>query len=142
MPNQVLDPRVTPARPDLADMRLRGSVEAARFVAGAPRRIAVPAAPLRRTPHPDAGLETEAVMGDSVTLYEDRNGFAWVQLGRDGYVGYLPSESLGPADPAPTHRVRALRTFLYPVPDMKRPVLGHLGLGAAVTVAREAGDYL
>ncbi|WP_375463730.1 NlpC/P60 family protein [uncultured Methylobacterium sp.] len=142
MPHPLRDPRITPARPDLADLRLRGIVEAARFVAGEPRRIAVPVAPLRRTPHPEAGLETEAVMGDAVTLYEARDGLAWVQLVRDGTVGYVPEGCLGPIEPAPTHRVRALRTFLYPAPDMKRPALGHLGLGAAVAVAEEAGDFL
>ncbi|MCJ2010910.1 C40 family peptidase [Methylobacterium sp. J-092] len=136
------DPRTTPARPDLADIRLRGAVEAARFVAGEPRRVVVPAAPLRRTPRPEAGLETEAVMGDAVAVYEVGDGFAWVQLVRDGYVGYLPAASLGPADPAPTHRVTALRSFLYPAPDMKRPALGHLGLGARITVADTAGDFV
>ncbi|WP_375453382.1 NlpC/P60 family protein [uncultured Methylobacterium sp.] len=142
MPDPVHDPRVTPARPDLADIRLRGSVEAARFVAGEPRRVAVPVAPLRRTPRADAGLETEAVMGDAVTVYEVRDGFAWVQIVHDGTVGYLPAASLGPADPAPTHRITALRSFLYPAPDMKRPALDHLGLGAALAATGEAGEYL
>ncbi|TXM64740.1 NlpC/P60 family protein [Methylobacterium sp. WL120] len=136
------DPRTTPARPDLADIRLRGTVEAARFVAGEPRQVVIPAAPLRRTPRAEAGLETEAVMGDAVTLYEVRDGFAWVQLVRDGYVGYLPAASLGPADPAPTHRVTALRSFLYPAPDMKRPALGHLSLGARIAVAGTEGDFV
>lgn len=136
------DLRITPARPDLADIRLRGTVEALRFVAGEARRVVVPVAPLRRSPRPEAGLETEAVMGDPATLYEVRDGYAWVQLVRDGYVGYLAAASLGPADPAPTHRVTALRSFLYPAPDMKRPVLGHLTLGARVAVAEAAGDYL
>ncbi|TXN19332.1 peptidase P60, partial [Methylobacterium sp. WL9] len=38
------DPRLTPARPDLADSRLRGLVEAERFVDGQPRRLAAPSA--------------------------------------------------------------------------------------------------
>lgn len=137
-----LDPRLTPARPDLADIALRGRVEAARYVAGEPRRLVVPSAPLRRAPSTEAGIDTEAVLGDAVTLYEARDGFAWVQLVHDGYVGYLPTDSLGPADPVPTHRVAALRTFLYPAPDLKRPPLAHLSLGAALTVRGEAGDYL
>lgn len=136
------DPRVTPARPDLADIRLRGVVEAERFVEGVRRRVAVPSAPLRRTPRPDAGLDTEVLMGEPVTLYEERGGFAFVQLERDGYVGYLPEGVLRPADPAPTHRITALRTFLYPAPNMKRPNLGHLSLGAGIAVAERDGDFL
>ncbi len=137
-----LDPRLTPARPHVADLRLRDRVAAARYVAGTPRRVTAPSAPLRRAPAADAGLDTEALLGDAVDLYDTADGFAFVQLARDGYVGYLPAESLGPADPEPTHRVTALRTFLYPEPDLKRPVLGHLSLGARLAATGEAGAYL
>ncbi|MBN4097756.1 MULTISPECIES: NlpC/P60 family protein [Methylobacterium] len=137
-----LDPRLTPARPHVADLRLRDRVAAARYVAGTPRRVTSPSAPLRRAPAADAGLDTEALLGDAVDLYDTADGFAFVQLARDGYVGYLPAESLGPADPEPTHRVTALRTFLYPEPDLKRPVLGHLSLGARLAATGEAGAYL
>ncbi|WP_342108500.1 C40 family peptidase [Methylobacterium sp. SI9] len=139
---EALDPRLTPARTDIADERLRGRVEAARFVAGSPRRVTAPAAPLRRAPAPQAGLDTEALLGDAVTLYDAAEGFAFVQLARDGYVGYLPADSLGPVGPEPTHRVTALRTFLYPEPDLKRPVLAHLSLGARLVVTGEADAYL
>ena len=135
------DPRLTPARPDLADIRLKGVVAAERYVEGEAARVVLPSAPLRRAPRPDAGLDTEAVMGDAVTVYETRDGFAWIQFARDGYVGYLPAEALGPADPAPTHRVAALRTFVYPAPDLKRPHLAHLSLGAAFAAAAREGEY-
>lgn len=137
-----LDPRLTPARPHVADLRLRDRVAAARYVAGTPRRVTSPSAPLRRAPAADAGLDTEALLGDAVDLYDTADGFAFVQLARDGYVGYLPADSHGPADPEPTHRVTALRTFLYPEPDLKRPVLGHLSLGARLAATGEAGAYL
>ncbi|PXW65440.1 NlpC/P60 family protein [Methylobacterium sp. B4] len=135
------DPRLTLARPDLADIRLRGIVEAQRYVAGEPARVVVPAAPLRRAPRPEAGLDTEAVLGDAVTVFDRGDGFAWVQIARDGYVGYLPEAALGPADPAPTHRVAALRTFVYPAPDLKRPHVAHLSLGAALALEGDEGEY-
>jgi cell wall-associated NlpC family hydrolase len=138
----ILDPRLTPARADIADERLRGRVEAARFVAGSPRRVTAPSAPLRREPSPGGGLDTEALLGDAVTLYAEADGFAFVQLARDGYVGYLPADSLGPEGPEPTHRVTALRTFLYPEPDLKRPVRAHLSLGARLVATGESGAYL
>ncbi|KMO27505.1 C40 family peptidase [Methylobacterium aquaticum] len=136
-----LDPRLTPARPDLADERLRGRVEAAAYVAGRPHRIAVPVAPLRHAPDSAAGLDSEALFGEAATIYDSRDGWAFAQLTADGYVGYLPAEALGPVDPAPTHRVAALRTFLYPAADLKRPVLGALSLGARVAVATQEGAY-
>ena len=136
------DARLTPARPDLADIALEGAVAAERYVAPELRRLVVPSTPLRRAPRDGAAIGTEAVMGDAVRVYEARDGFAYVQLVHDGYVGYLPDASLGPHEPAPTHRVRALRTFLYPAPDLKRPPLGHLGLGAAFPALDREGEYL
>ena len=137
-----LDKRLTPARADIADERLRGIVDAARFVAGKARTVISPAAPVRREPHGDAPLDTEALMGEPVTVYDEHDGYAWAQLGTDGYVGYLPSEALGPAAAAPTYRVTALRTFIYPGPNLKLPHLGYLSLGAGVTPAEVQSEYV
>ncbi|MBV9079065.1 MAG: C40 family peptidase [Methylobacteriaceae bacterium] len=140
--NLTLDPRLTPARPDLADERLRGRVEATRFTAGERRRVTAPSAPLRRSPGPDAPLDTEALCGEAVRVFEEQDGQAWGQLVRDGYVGYLPGAALGPDGPEPTHRVTALRTFIYPGPSLKLPAFGHLSLGAGVTPEPGEGDYV
>lgn len=131
------DRRLTPARPDLAAEALRGQIEAPRYSPGLPRRVVAPSAPLRRRPAPDAPLDTEALMGEAVTVFDEAAGYSWVQLATDGYVGYLPSSVLGEAGPAPTHRVRALRTFIYPGPNLKLPPTGFLSLGAGVTAAGE-----
>jgi cell wall-associated NlpC family hydrolase len=135
------DPRLTPARPDLADERLRGRVPAERYSAGTTMRVATSSAPLRREPRPDAPLDTEALMGEAVTVYDEDEGWAWVQLQSDGYVGYLPSEALRADTPEPTHRVAALRTFIYPGPNLKLPPLGFAGLGASVAVRDQDGGY-
>jgi cell wall-associated NlpC family hydrolase len=135
------DRRLTPARPDLADERLRGRVEAARYSAGVMKRVAVAAAPLRREPRQDAPLDTEALMGEAVTVYSEDEGWAWCQLQSDGYVGYLPSEALRADAPEPTHRLTALRTFIYPGPHLKVPPIGFAGLGANVRVEGIVGDY-
>ena len=136
-----LDRRLTPFRSDLADERLRGSVEAERYARGTPRRVVAPALPLRAAPSPDVSLDTEALMGEGVTVYDEHEGWAWVQLQADGYVGYLPGEGLGAPGAEPTHRVGVLRTFVYPGPSLKLPVSGFLSLGAAVTVTGREGDY-
>ncbi len=135
------DPRLTPARPDLADIRLRGHVEAARFVAGEPRAIVTATAPMRGRPAIAAGLVTEALLGERVQIFEEADGWAWGQLADDGYVGYLPATMLGPPGPAPTHRVAVLRSFFYPGPDMKLPARGSAPMGAAVAVAGLSGDF-
>ena len=135
------DKRLTPARPDLAYETLRGTVRAERYAAGLDRVVVWPSAPLRRTPVPDAPLDTEALMGEAVTVYDEREGWSWVQLRADLYVGYMPSEALDGPSTAPTHRVSALRTFVYPGPDLKLPPLMHLSLGAAVAVSEVSGNY-
>ena len=50
--------------------------------------------PLRRKPDAGAGFETEALFGETVTVYDEAEGWAWVQLERDGYVGYVPADAL------------------------------------------------
>ena len=107
------DPRLTPARPDLAAKYLEGKVTAARFVAGEEFEIADALAPLREAPAPNALLHTQALKGERVTIY-DRNGegWAWGQLEADGYVGYLPANALAAATTPPTHKVSALRTLI------------------------------
>ena len=134
------DPRVTPARPDLAAETLRGKVEAAHFVTGEAFRVVAPIAPLRRAPDVEAPLETEALYGEAVAVYEARGDWRWVQLARDGYVGYLPAGSLGSAK-TPTHKIAALRTHAYPGPTIKRPPRFALSLGALVAVETFEGDF-
>jgi cell wall-associated NlpC family hydrolase len=136
-----LDPRFTPARSDLAAAHLKGRVEAATFVEGRAMQVAAPMADVRSAPAPDASLDTQALCGERVTVYEEHEGWAWAQLQRDSYVGYLPSHMVGPTPKDPTHRVTALRTFVYPAPNMKVPPLEALPLGAEVTVEGE-GDYV
>lgn len=137
-----LDPRLNAVRDDLADIRLQGRVEAARFVEGEECRIVSPLAPMRRRPSADAPLDTEVLFGETVRVFENNaEGWSWVQLGADGYVGYVPSAAIGPTGAAPTHRVCVPRTLLFPGPDIKLPPLHDLPMGAAVTVTGAAEDH-
>src|SRR6266516_955729 len=104
------DPRLTPARPDLAAKYLEGKVEAARYVTGEEFEISDAIAPLRNAASSEAMLSTQALMGERVTIY-DRNGegFAWGQLNGDGYVGWLPDRALAKPAAAPTHKITSLR---------------------------------
>ncbi|MDP3074294.1 NlpC/P60 family protein [Bradyrhizobium sp.] len=136
------DPRLTPARGDLAAQYLEGTVKAARFVAGDEFEISEAIAPLRIGPSSDSELATQALLGERVTIY-DRNGegFAWGQLNRDGYVGWLPDRALTRPGAAPTHKVTALRTFAFPGPSIKLAPVDTLVMGTTLRVAREEGDF-
>ena len=128
------DKRLHAFRPDLADARLKGQVTADRFVAGRPARIVAPVADMLGEPRPDAGMNTQLLRGDDVSVFEETEGWAWVQAVRDGYVGYVSGGFLGNRADEPTHVVSAPRSFLYPGPDLKLPRSGELSLGSSVIV--------
>lgn len=95
-------------------------------------------ADIRKAPTLDSGINTQALFGDDVLVFEDREGWAWIQAERDGYVGYVADVMLGRRDRAPTHIVSVPRTFLYPGPDLRFPIAGQLSMGSAVTVTGAA----
>lgn len=130
-----LDPRRNAVRADLAALSLRGQVVSPRYAAGILRQIARPAVPLRREPDSNRGLETEALYGEMVKVFDEQDGWAWVQLQRDRYVGYIPSATLSAEIMQATHRVKAIGTFVYPAADIKTPPLLHLPLNADLRVA-------
>jgi cell wall-associated NlpC family hydrolase len=145
-----LDPRIHPFRPEIAASFLKGQVEAQRFVEGTLHQIVTPQTPVRREPSHEARLDTEALLGERVIVYDIEEGWAWGQLQSDGYVGFLAAEALGRAGAAPTHKVSARLTLGFPGPDIKLPPLATLPFGARVVVTRqderfattEAGLYL
>lgn len=132
------DKRLHAFRTDLADLRLKDTIAAPRYVEGRPARIAVPVADMRAGPSAASGVNTQLQLGDAVRVFDEAAGFAWVQAERDSYVGYVAAAGLAPAGPAVTHVVSAPRTFAYPEPDLKKPALRALSLGAGVVVTGAA----
>jgi cell wall-associated NlpC family hydrolase len=136
------DPRLTPARPEVAAQYLEGKVKAKRFVAGEEFEIVDAIAPLRSAPSADAELATQALKGERAMIY-DRNGegWAWGQLSGDGYVGWLPDRALAKPESRATHKVTALRTFAFPGASIKLPPTDTLAMGSLVTVLREEASF-
>jgi hypothetical protein len=135
-----LDPRLTPARPDLAAKHLEGKVAAARYVEGVTYDIHVPQASLWRDPTPDAPVETEALMGERMMVYESNDeGWAWGQLENDGYVGWIAASALAPPVTR-THKVNALRTLAFPGTSIKVLPLCGIPFGARLRVERIEND--
>lgn len=135
------DPRLTPARKDLAAAHLRGRIEAEEFVEGRPMEVRLGVVDLRHAPNFESTIDSQALYGEQATLYEDHEGWGWVQLARDGYVGYLSMNALGEPGRRPTHWVTALQSFIYPCADIKKPRLKALPLGALVSVGAEKNGF-
>lgn len=136
------DRRLTPARPDLAAMYLRGRVKAERYVDGEHFEIAAPIAPMSAAASHEASLLTQALMGERITIYDrPGNGWAWGQLVRDGYVGWVPKDALRAPGHDATHRVTALRTFTFSTASIKQPPRATLPLGALLRVVRDEDGF-
>lgn len=135
----MLDRRLNAYRKDLADIRLEGQVEADRFVEGVPGRIVKPVVELRPRPDLECGMDTQLLMGETVTIFDADDGFAFVQAHADSYVGYLPVDSVSSNVTAPvTHHVIVPRTFAYPGPELRKPPVRALSLGSRIIVTGEA----
>lgn len=134
------DPRITPIRPDLAPLEMRGVVEAATYASGQPMRVSVPIAPLSAAPDAESEQVSQMLFGEDFTAYEVERGWAWGQASLDGYVGYVPEADLMP-EPAskPTHRVAALQALIFPEPDVKARPIGAVPFGARMTVKADNG---
>ena len=133
----MLDRRLHAFRPDLAELALKGQVEADRFVSPQPASINRPVVALRPKPDLTIGIDSELLMGEEVRVFERNNGWAWVQAVDDDYVGYLPEDALAPVV-APTHVVAAPRTFVYSGADLRFPTRMALSMGSRLTITGEA----
>lgn len=142
MADPKFDPRLTPARPDVAAKHLEGKVQAERFVEGVEYEVFDPIAPVRREPSHEATLETETLKGERVKIYDrGEEGWVWGQLQSDGYVGWLPDNALVTPRSTPTHKVIALRTFAFPGASIKLPPVEALPLGAQIEVVRFEDNF-
>ena len=90
----MIDPRLTPARSDLAAAKLKGQVNADRFVEAVRKQMKSGVSPLRETPSHLGRLETQLLLGETFDVYDERDGWAWGQNALDGYVGYVEAKDL------------------------------------------------
>ena len=68
------DRRLNAFRPDLADERLRGLVEAGSYVPGYANQVCTAVADIRRNPSPDSPVDTQAIFGETLQVFEDHEG--------------------------------------------------------------------
>lgn len=127
-----LDPRITPARPDVAGNELKGKVDAASFVRGREQFVSSPFADVKREPRPSAGLLTQGLFGEKFRVLDEHGDWAFGQMLHDGYVGYMRLANLATFAPEPTHSVSVPVSHIYPKPDIKAPVHAVIPFGAKV----------
>jgi cell wall-associated NlpC family hydrolase len=129
-----LDHRLHAYRPDLADMKLRGRIDAKRFVEGVAMGVVVPVATIHREASSTAMQTTQALFGERLMAFEITDDWVWCQLERDGYVGYIAKAAVSKDLTNPTQRVSVPSTFLYPVPDIKSRTPTSLPMNAKLEI--------
>lgn len=134
------DPRLTPARGDLAAAHLKGKVEATAFAEARKAQVVNAVAGLFKQPDEPSGQQTQLLFGEIFNIYEEKNGWAWGQSGLDDYVGYARMEAFS-ASETPTHRVQALATPLFVAPDVKHGARQILPMNAKLSVADATGRF-
>jgi hypothetical protein len=136
--SEKLDRRSHAYRQDLADIRLRDRVTAERYIEGMPAEVLVPVAALHPRPDAQSGIDTQALRGEALSVFDIAEGWAWVQLAADGYVGYVREETIGQGTGPATHVVSVPRSFVYPGADLRFPYLEALSMGSRLRVTGEA----
>lgn len=138
-----LDRRLNAYRDDLADVRLEGLVVAERFVEGQAYHVTATIVPVHPRPSHDSALDTEALKGEIVRVFEIANGWAWAQLEGDGYVGYIPADMIGAGQSWPaTHVITSPQVFAYTTPNGAAKPSATLLLGTAFAAIGESDDFL
>lgn len=133
------DRRLTPATDRVAHDSLRGVLDRPAYTPGLSARLAVPLADLLNAP--DGRRDRQLNFGADLMVIEQRGDRAFVQAALDGYCGWLATAAITRDLPPLTHRVTAPATHIYPAPDMKRPELASLSLGARLSVSGTEGRF-
>ncbi|MEO4044270.1 NlpC/P60 family protein [Hoeflea sp. CAU 1731] len=132
------DKRLNVYRADLADSRLRNVVDAAAYVTGAPAGIVAAVANIHARPDQASECVSQSLYGETVRVFEKKDGWRWIQCDADGYVGYVEAEDVSDSQPNPTHVVTVPRTFLYDGADLRHRVEIHLSMGSRLKITGTA----
>lgn len=131
--------RLVPARADIAAEALRGKVEAQRYVTGRVLQVTKTLLDLASTPGGERA--TQLIHGERFEVFETRpDGLVWGQAERDGYVGYVRADGLGPVM-GKGWPVRAMWSQVYARPSIRATVVRELPYLAEVPVAGSTAGF-
>lgn len=135
-------PRLLAARGDVAAAHLKGQIEAERYVEPVDMQVTAGVAAIRRTPCDDGPMDTQALFGEVFAVLEEKDGWAWGFSRHDGYVGYIDMAALSAPVRPVTHRVSALRTYLFSGPDLKSAPHCLLSMNAKINAGEKRGRFV
>ena len=86
-------------------------------------------------------MNSQLLFGERFRVLEFRAGWAFGQMERDEYVGYLEACHLA-ADETATHHVRTLWTHLHEEADIKSVAVAPIPFGSRIQAVKAEGDFL
>lgn len=137
-----MDHRLTPARADIAASFLKGKVSAQRYVDPVDRRCIAPSAAIRREASATAGMDDQVLYGEEFAVLEERDGWCWGFSRADGYVGWVEASALSAETLEADRKITAVRTYLFPEPNFKKPPLALLNLNARFAAGAVEGRFV
>lgn len=99
-------------------------------------------APLRRTPEEDGAQDTQLLAGEVFKVEREETGFGYGTARLDGYRGWVDMAALSAPVLIPTHKVSALRTYVFSEPDLKSAPVCLLSLNAKICSGRRSGKFV
>ncbi|MEN9683694.1 MAG: hypothetical protein RLZZ427_1445 [Pseudomonadota bacterium] len=96
-PSVKLDAAHWPVRGDLAHIALAGKVFVPHYAVPMPRTVAAAGCNLLAANKADAAVHQALPGGTVFNVLDVTGGWAWGQVGTDGFVGYLPVDALDAA---------------------------------------------
>ncbi|MCP5381390.1 MAG: C40 family peptidase [Kordiimonadaceae bacterium] len=114
-----MDKRLNAYRNDIADIKLKDIIKADKYSIGEKYQAAVGLTALYAIPDTNSPMVSQLLYGEFFNVFDIKDGWAWGQSYKDGYVGYCSLNSLTPDLHEPTHHVSALSSHIYPEPNLK-----------------------
>ncbi|PNY79979.1 C40 family peptidase [Deinococcus koreensis] len=133
-----LDPRLHAFDPDarVAEDSLRALLPEPgwSFVSAWPAQAGAERLSLRAAPDPEAAQVSEALPGEGIDrLWDGPDGWVYVRVQTDGYLGWARAAGLVDAGSADTSlQVTALRAHAFAGPKISRPIRAELCLGSVL----------
>jgi len=99
-------------------------------------------AELRREPSDDSPMDTQLLYGETFNVNVVRRGWCQGYATRDSYEGWVKKRDLVLVVRPVTHRVKALRTYVYSQPDLKSKPKHLISMNAQIDAGKSQGRFI
>ncbi|MEO1040177.1 MAG: NlpC/P60 family protein [Pseudomonadota bacterium] len=99
-------------------------------------------AAIRRTPDDDGSLDSQLLCGETFEIEREESGWGYGRSQLDGYRGWVDMAALSAPALIPTHRVAALRTYVFSQADLKSAPRFLVSMNAKISAGVRNGRFI